>query len=100
MVLEVHQGVPRHGETYYNRYRERQEIVGVACNDKGKRWKAAVAKNRIPWLQVISPDGTAEVRYGVAGYPFRVILSPKGRVIRCFKGARAAFYETLDRLLR
>ena len=87
-------------ETYYNRYGERLEIVGVACHDKEERWRAAVAKNRIPWLQVISPDGTTEVRYGVTGYPFKVILSPKGRVIQCFKGESTAFYETLDRLLR
>lgn len=85
---------------YYNRYRERLEIVGVACHDKEERWKAAVAKNRIPWLQVISPDGTTEVRYGVTGYPFKVILSPKGRVVGCFKGEDASFYGMLDRLLQ
>lgn len=87
-------------ETYYNRYRERLEIVGVACCDKEERWRTAVAKNRIPWLQVISPDGTTEIRYGVTGYPFKVLLSPKGRVIQCFKGENPAFYEMLDRLLQ
>lgn len=87
-------------EAYYNRYGERLEIVGVACHDKEERWRAAVAKNRIPWLQVISPDGTTEVRYGVAGYPFKVILSPKGLVVKCFRGESADFYAMLDELLR
>ena len=87
-------------EEYCRRYGERLEIVGVACNDRQERWRAAVAKNRMPWLQVFSHDGTTEVRYGVTAYPFKVVLSPEGRVLACFKGSGEAFYRLLDRLLQ
>ena len=54
----------------------------------------------MPWLQVFSHDGTTEVRYGVTAYPFKVVLSPEGRVLACFKGSGEAFYRLLDRLLQ
>ena len=76
------------------------EIVGVACQDREERWKAAVRRSNIPWLQVFSPDGRTEVRYGVKAYPFKVVLSPEGRVLKCFNGETEAFYKMLDRLLR
>ena len=91
-------GFPKMKE-YYNKYRDRLEIVGIACYDKEDKWKAAVAKNNVPWLHVFSPDGITEERYGVTGYPYKVLISPKGKVIKCFKGETDEFYETLDKEL-
>lgn len=92
-------GFPQMAE-YYNKYKDRLEIVGVACHDKEDKWKAAVNRNNIPWLHVFSPDGTTEVRFGVTAYPYKVVVSPKGKVIKCFKGETAEFYEMLDELLK
>lgn len=85
---------------YYNRYKDKLEIVGVACYDKEERWKDAVVRNQVPWQHVISPDGTTEVRYGVTAYPFKIIVSPEGTVIKSFKGETAEFYRMLDKLLQ
>ena len=92
-------GFPKMAE-YYNRYKDKLEIVGVACYDKEPKWKAAVSKHKIPWLHVISPDGTTEVRFGVTGYPYKVIVSPNGEVLKCFKGETEAFYKMLDEVMK
>lgn len=91
-------GFPKMKE-YYNKYRDKLEIVGIACYDKEDKWKAAVLKNDVPWLHVFSPDGITEERYGVTGYPYKVLISPKGKVIKCFRGEADEFYETLDKEL-
>lgn len=91
-------GFPKMKE-YYNKYRDKLEIVGIACYDKEDKWKAAVAKNDVPWLHVFSPDGITEERYGVTGYPYKVLISPKGKVIKCFRGEADEFYKTLDKEL-
>lgn len=91
-------GFPKMKE-YYNKYMDKLEIVGIACYDKEDKWKAAVAKNDVPWLHVFSPDGITEERYGVTGYPYKVLISPKGKVIKCFRGEADEFYETFDKLL-
>ncbi len=90
-------GFPKMKEYY--KYRDRLEIVGIACYDKEDKWKAAVAKNNVPWLHVFSPDGITEERYGVTGYPYKVLISPKRKVIKCFKGETDEFYKTLDKEL-
>lgn len=91
-------GFPKMKE-YYNKYKDKLEIVGIACYDKEDKWKASVAKNNVPWLHVFSPDGITEERYGVTGYPYKVLISPKGKVIKCFRGEADEFYETLDKEL-
>lgn len=91
-------GFPKMKE-YYNKYRDKLEIVGIACYDKEDKWKAAVARNDVPWLHVFSPDGVTEERYGVTGYPYKVLISPKGKVIKCFRGESDEFYKTLDKEL-
>lgn len=91
-------GFPKMKE-YYNKYRDKLEIVGIACYDKEDKWKAAVAKNDVPWLHVFSPYGITEERYGVTGYPYKVLISPKGKVIKCFRGEADEFYKTLDKEL-
>ncbi len=92
-------GFPKMTE-YYNKYKDKLEIVGVACYDKEDKWKAAVSKHNVPWLHVFSPDGTIEVRFGVIAYPYKVVISPKGKVIKCFKGETADFYKMLDEVLK
>lgn len=91
-------GFPKMKE-YYNKYRDKLEIVGIACYDKEDKWKAAVLKNDVLWLHVFSPDGITEERYGVTGYPYKVLISPKGKVIKCFRGEADEFYKTLDKEL-
>lgn len=84
---------------YYGKYGDKLEIVGVACYDKEDRWRAALDRYDIPWLNVFSPDGTTEVRYGVTAYPYKVVISPKGKVLGCFVGETEEFYKMLDKLL-
>lgn len=91
-------GFPRMAACY-DRYRERLEIVGVACRDKKAKWSAAVGRNDCPWRHVFSEDGTTEVRFGVSGYPYKVVISPEGVVLKCFTGETEAFYAFLDELL-
>ena len=92
-------GFPEMAE-YYDKYKDRLEIVGVACYDKEEKWKDAVNRNNIPWLHVFSYDGTTEVRFGVTAYPYKVVVSPEGKVMKCFKGETDEFYEMLDDVLK
>lgn len=88
-------GFPKMQE-YYDKYRDKLDIVGVACYDKEDKWKEAVSKNGIPWINVFSPDGVTEVRFGVTAYPYKVVISPDGKVEKCFRGETDDFYKLLD----
>lgn len=91
-------GFPKLKE-YYAKYRDKLEIVGIDCNDTDQKWRDAVEKHQIPWLHVRSEDGTTELRFCVKGFPYKVIISPKGEVLKAFMGEKADFYKFLDQVL-
>ena len=91
-------GFPKLKE-YYDKYKDRLEIVGIDCNDTAEKWVAAVKKHNLPWLQVRSEDGITEEKFRVKGYPYKVLISPEGIVLNAYLGETADFYQYLDTAL-
>ena len=91
-------GFPKLKE-YYKKYKDRLEIVGIDCNDTAEKWAAAVKKHNVPWLHVRSEDGITEQRFRVQGYPYKVLISPEGIVLKTYLGETEEFYQYLDATL-
>lgn len=91
-------GFPKLKE-YYDKYKDRLEIVGIDCNDTAEKWAAAVKKHNLPWLQVRSEDGITEDKFRIKGYPYKVLISPEGIVLNAYLGETADFYQYLDSTL-
>lgn len=86
---------------YYTKYKDRMEIVGVDCRDTEEKWKAAVEKYELPWLHVRNTDETdITVKYGIQGYPTKIVVDPEGRVAKIVVGEDPAFYKYLDELFK
>ncbi len=89
--------------TYYGKYKDKLEILGVDCNDTEARWKAAVEKHNCPWKHVRQNRGTGDqvtTMYGVKAFPTKVIISPEGKIAKIVVGEDPAFYTILDELLK
>ena len=93
-------GMPAMKE-YYKNYSGKFEIIGVDCRDTVEKWKAAVEKHELPWLHVYNKaaDGTPE-KYGVEGYPTKIIIDPQGNINKIVIGEDEAFYQYLDQLFK
>ncbi len=83
---------------YYDKYKGKLEILGVDCNDTEAKWKAAVEKHQISWKHVRQSKETQKVSddYGVAGFPTKILIDPKGKIVKVIVGEDPAFYELLD----
>ena len=91
-------GFPQMKE-YYDKYKGKFEILGVACNDKEAKWKAAVEKYELPWLHVFNPGGTTLLEdYGIQGFPTKIIVGPDGKIVKTIVGEDPVFYTLLDQL--
>ena len=87
-------------KAYYNKYKDRLEILGIDCNDSETAWKSAVAKYEIPWLHVYNPStSTLTDDYNITGYPTKIIIDPNGNINKVVVGEDPAFYDYLDQLL-
>ena len=87
-------------KAYYNKYKDRLEILGIDCNDSETAWKSAVDKYEIPWLHVYNPStSTLTDDYNITGYPTKIIIDPNGNINKVVVGEDPAFYDYLDQLL-
>jgi thiol-disulfide isomerase/thioredoxin len=97
-------GYPRMKE-YYAKYSSKVEFAGIACRDTEDKWRKAVRDNELNWLHVIddaSKDITRNVstKYGIKGYPTKIILDKDLNIVEIFIGESDEFYNKLDELFK
>lgn len=84
---------------YYEKYKDRMEILGMDCNDTDAKWKKAVADNQLPWLHVFVPRGSkVPTDYLIQAFPTKIILDTDGKVLMTIVGEDPKFYEILDEM--
>jgi thiol-disulfide isomerase/thioredoxin len=94
-------GMPRMKEIL-DKHRGRMEIVGIAQeSDGGGRWRKFLKdKPEYGWHHVLNvKSDDIIVKYSVAGYPTKIILSPKGDILSRYVGEDDGFYTELEKLL-
>ena len=86
---------------YYTKYKDRMEILGIDCRDTEEKWKAAVKEHELPWLHVRNTDeADITVKYGIQGYPTKIVVDPQGKIAKVVVGEDPAFYKYLDELFK
>ena len=93
-------GIPSMKEAY-SKYKDKMEILGVDCRDTEDKWKAAVKEHELPWKQVRCPDDqfrSLVEKYSIEGFPTKIIVDPKGKLVKVIVGEDPSFYTFLDQL--
>ncbi len=91
-------GIPEM-KKYYDKYKDRMDILGIDCNDTEQKWKAAVEKHQIPWKHVYNPKGSdITEKYAISGFPTKIVVGPDGKIVKTVVGEDPAFYTFLDEL--
>lgn len=95
-------GMPKMKE-YLDKYKGKLELVGVAQeSDDGTQWRNFLNKNtNYQWHQVLSRDNEDYIlKFSVAGFPTKIIVDPRGKIVQRFVGEDDAIYNKLDELLK
>ena len=83
----------------YAKHKSKVEFVGIACRDTEAKWKEATAKYELPWISVLNPaDNDLAKVYEVRGFPTKIVLDPKGVIVKVVLGEDPEFYPYLDSL--
>ncbi|MCI7310182.1 MAG: AhpC/TSA family protein [Prevotella sp.] len=86
-------------KAYYEKYKDKLEILGVDCGDTEDKWKAGVKEHQLPWLNVYNPRNSSVLAdYGVKGFPTKILIGPDGKIVKTIVGESPAFYTLLDEL--
>lgn len=85
-------------KTYQAKYKDKCTFLGIACKDDYETWKRALNKYNLGWLQVLNPEGDADltIKYNVESFPTKIVLDQSGAFVARFIEESAEFYRYLD----
>lgn len=90
-------GVPDMKQAY-EKYKDKMEIVGIACYDKADKVKIAIDEHQMNWTHLMN-DGSVHASYAVGSYPTKIIIDPTGVIAYSAVGESPEFYAELDKLM-
>ena len=70
----------------YSKYKTKGfEILGVSLDEEKEKWKSAIKKDKITWLQVNDPAGGWETRtaqaWGIMALPTSYLIDKNGKLV-------------------
>jgi hypothetical protein len=90
-------------KSYYEKYHQKVEFLGIACKDKEAKWREAVKKHNLTWTQLINDSDEAldvSLKYAINAYPTKIIIDKNKTIIGVFEGDSDDFYTKFDELMR
>lgn len=57
------------------------EMIGIGIKDKEAAWKAAIAKDQLPWAQINDQDNSIASAYFIMSLPQNVLLDTEGKIL-------------------
>ncbi len=96
-------GIPEMKQEYA-RLGDRCKFVSISCRDSKDAWLDAVKGYGLDWINLWSdpalPAAEApEARYGVTGFPTKMIIDPQGKIAEICVGEQPGFYQKLEALM-
>ena len=88
-------GIPTLKELYA-KYSDKIEFLSIACNDTDEKWRAAMEKNQMPWLQAFNLENTdndVDTKMGIQAYPSFYFINPDGKIAKIFVGESDEFKQ-------
>ena len=94
-------GIPKM-KSIYEKNKSKLEILGVACREESTDiWRNAVKQHELPWKNVYDDNLSAvNVKYGVEGYPTKIVIDPEGTILIRELGEGDDFYTKLESVIK
>ena len=86
---------------FQNQHKEQIELIGIACRDTEDNWIEAIKKHDLNWTQLFNGNENQDisVKYGIKGYPTKVIINPNGTIEGIYLGVNDDFFIKMSELL-
>ncbi len=91
-------GIPKM-KKYYSKYHDQIEFIGIACRDNKQTWLKAIENYDLNWINLLAENEEITNKYGVEGYPTKVIIDKEGKIAFKSTGESDEFYEKMDEIL-
>src|SRR5690606_187716 len=67
---------------FYEKNKNKVEIVGIAARDEKKNWIKAIKENELGWIHILNDKEKDDLvkKFGVTGFPTKIIINPNGEI--------------------
>jgi thiol-disulfide isomerase/thioredoxin len=87
---------------FYNKNKNEVEIIGISARDKKENWIKAIKENELDWKHILNNKEKDDLvkKYGVTGFPTKIIISKSGKIEGIFLGIKEDFFIKMNELLK
>ena len=82
----------------YSKYHEKAEFIGIVYKDSRQSWLKAISKYELKWTNLIAENDEVRDKYGVEGFPTKIIIDSDGKIVLKTTGETDEFYQKMDEL--
>ncbi len=85
-------------KTCHSKYRDKAEFIGIDYKDNRQSWLKAISKYELNWTNLIAENDDVRDKYGVEGFPTKIIIDKEGKIVLKTTGESDEFYQKMDEL--
>jgi peroxiredoxin len=82
----------------YSKYSDKVEFIGIDYKDNRQSWIKAISKYELNWTNLIAVNDEVREKYGVEGFPTKIIIDREGKIVLKTTGESDEFYLKMDEL--
>jgi peroxiredoxin len=82
----------------HSKYHDKVEFIGIDYKDSRQSWLKAISKYELNWTNLIAENDEVRDKYGVEGFPTKIIIDKEGKIVLKTTGESDEFYLKIDEL--
>jgi len=85
-------------KTCHSKYHNKVEFIGISYKDNRQSWLKAISKYELNWTNLLAENDEVRDKYGVEGFPTKIIIDNEGKIVLKTTGESDEFYHKMDEL--
>lgn len=88
-------------KSFADKHADKLELVGLAKDNSEKLVLNMMSKKNITWTNILIGKGESDFvsKFNVQGFPTKILISPRGKIILREVGETKDFYEKVEKLI-
>lgn len=85
---------------YQEKYKDKAEFIYIGCRDDLKVWQTTIDKLDIGGIHLFAEDDEVPDRFGVQGFPTKIIIDNEWKIVFKTIGTDEDFYARMDEIFQ